>query len=140
MRDTLRQSLAICCLALAPTLGAMLLHPKQPGWDPNTLLEGEILLSAAVALGQEVLWIDARSSQEYEKRHISHAVLLNEDQWDQLLGDALDHWRPGQPVVVYCDSRFCKASLGVARRLREEGVNPVYVLKGGWETWEASTK
>ena len=135
MRTVVRQILTLCGLALVPALAAMALHPKHPGWDPNRLAEGEILLSKAEALGRTVLWVDARPEKEYQTEHIPGAVPLNEDRWDSLLSSFLERWMPGQTVVVYCDSRLCDASRSVAKRLRESGAAPVYVLKGGWEAW-----
>jgi len=135
MRTLVRQILALCGLALVPALGAMAIHPRHPGWDPNRLAEGEILLSKAEGLGRSVLWVDARSEKEHQAEHIPGAVALNEDRWDSLLGPFLEQWIPGQTVVVYCDSRLCNAGRSVAKRLQESGVAPVYVLKGGWEAW-----
>ena len=130
-----RQSIFICVLALIPTLAATVLHPKRPSWDAEALKEGEVLLEMILNWKQPVLWVDARSAKEYQRAHIPGAMLLNEDDWDDLLNPILDAWNSPRPVVVYCDDRQCQASHQVAGRLRESGVEPVYVLKGGWETW-----
>lgn len=132
----LREPLLLCVLAVAPTLAAAVFHPRSPGWSPETVREGEISLLAAIALGEKALWIDARPEQEYEREHVPGAAPLNEDRWDQLLEALLGRWIPGQPIIVYCDNRLCRASHGVAQRLREAGLHPVYVLHGGWEAWK----
>ncbi|MBI4023445.1 MAG: hypothetical protein HY360_00595 [Verrucomicrobia bacterium] len=36
---------------------------------------------------------------------------------------------------IYCGGQECQASRQVAGRLRESGIEPVYVLKGGWDAW-----
>ena len=136
MKQALRQSLAICCIALIPAVGSLWFHLRHPGWDPNVLGEGEIFLSAIPALNQPVLWVDARSRSQYEREHVPQAVLLNEDEWSRQFAAVLDQWQPGRPLVVYCDSQACHASQQVAKRLRESGLSPVYVLRGGWKAWQ----
>lgn len=131
----LRHALFLCVVALFPALGTALLHPKRPNWNPETLKKGEVLLATVSGWKQQVLWVDARSRKDYENSHIPNALLLNEDEWDTLLPRALDVWVPGSLTVVYCNSRQCQASRHIAERLREAGLDPVYILKGGWEGW-----
>lgn len=112
-----------------------MLHPQLPPWDPMELEEGEILLENALALA-EVTWIDARSLEAYASDHIGEAVPLNEDDWDRLFDDFILQWTGDTALVVYCDNRNCSASKNVADRLRETlGIDSVYVLKGGWQSW-----
>lgn len=114
------------------------LNPHRPAWTEDALLEGEIRLTDVMSAASPVLWVDARSSKDYEAGKISSAILLNEDQWDELLPEFLSAWQPGMRVVVYCSSQKCRASHEVAQRLKSEmGLSEVYVLKGGWEAWLA---
>ncbi len=138
--SVLRQVLLLCLLALIPAVATGLFHPKRPSWQADALKPGEVLLSIVMGWKEKVLWVDARSQKAYDQEHIPGAVLLNEDAWDDLLGGVLQRWVPGQTVIVYCDDRQCRSSHGVARRLREAGVEPVYVLKGGWSTWQSAKK
>ncbi len=136
MRKTLTDAVWICLLAAIPTIAAAFVHPNRPAWDHQALKEGEVLL-VTVQGWQHVLWVDARSAKSFADDHVPGAVLLNEDEWDELLGALLEQWRPGVQVVVYCSSQACQASAAVAQRLREEvGLGDVYVLKGGWEAWQ----
>ncbi len=112
-----------------------LLHPQLPPWNPMELEEGEILLENALALA-EVTWIDARTEEAYAADRIGDAILLNEDDWDRLFEAFILQWTGDTTLVVYCDNRNCSASKSVAVRLRESlGIDSVYVLKGGWQTW-----
>ncbi len=135
-----RQALILCAVTLIPSLVVAFLHPKRPAWDANALKEGEVLFATVAAWQQPVLWVDARSRKHYEQRHVPDGLLLNEDEWDTLLPALLDAWTPGVQTVVYCDDRQCQASHHVAKRLREAGIDPVYVLKGGWQTWLMAKK
>ncbi len=133
----LSQAFLISILALIPALVCGFLHPKRPGWKGEALYKNEVFLSAIQTWGERTLWVDARSEKEYGKNHIPGAILLNEDQWDSLLPELLKVWSPKRMVVVYCDSAQCQSSHKVAERLRQSGLNPVYILKGGWEAWLA---
>jgi rhodanese-related sulfurtransferase len=131
MRLALRQVLAILLLAMLPAAATGLWHPRRPSWQSD-----EVSLAAATAWGQAVLWIDARPDTDYARDHIPGALSLNEDRWDDLLPDVLDHWDTTRKIVVYCSTLSCQASHDVARRLREEDALPnVFVLQGGWEAW-----
>ena len=130
--------LAIVSAAALLAGGNFVFNPNRPAAPEDALQEGEIRLEDAAASRSPVLWIDARSQSEFDQGHISGAVLLNEDDWDDLLPAVLEAWMPGRPLVVYCGSEGCRASHEVAERLRvEAGLPDVHVLKGGWEAWLA---
>jgi len=101
--------------------------------------ENEITLATALAK-ENVLWVDARGIDAYETEHIPGAVLLNEDDWDQLIVAFLDAWNPDITIVVYCSSAACNASQAVALRLSNDyQLENVTVLKEGWEAWKNKT-
>jgi rhodanese-related sulfurtransferase len=84
-----------------------------------------------------VVWVDARQRRVFELEHIPNAVLLNEQEWVNLLPAFVEKWSPDRPVVVYCDSGDCDASQSVAARLKNEiGVEEAFVLAGGWRAWK----
>jgi rhodanese-related sulfurtransferase len=43
-----------------------------------------------------------------------------------------------EPVVTYCASERCSASINAAKRLEEAGFANVYDFKGGAEAWQQS--
>lgn len=132
-----RGILLLCAWALAPAVPAALFHPRHPGWAPASLREGEVNLAGAMALGPDVLWVDARPRAQFDRRHIPGALPLNLDEWDPAILEVLAAWEESRPVVVYCDSASCRSSREVAGRLRDEfHLSPVYVLRGGWQEWE----
>ncbi|MEI8340383.1 MAG: rhodanese-like domain-containing protein [Verrucomicrobiota bacterium] len=140
IKNRIRPAVLILLVALIPSLGAALWHPKRPSWS-RPVAGNEIDLSTAVQWGARVLWVDARPRVEFDRGHIPGAVLLNEDEWDRLLDGFLDAWKRDAFVVVYCSSVSCDASHEVAARLKSEArIENIYVLKGGWETWQAQKK
>jgi rhodanese-related sulfurtransferase len=132
----LRQALFILLVALIPASLTAAFHPRRPPWSQETLAPGEEMLSTVLTWREDVLWVDARSTEEYEVEHIPGALLLNLDNWDELFPKFLDQWVPDKRVVVYCSAATCELSREVAERLRKNSVSPVFVLKGGWEAWK----
>ena len=132
---TLRQLALVFALALVPALvsGAWQLQWRKQ----EPLAPGEVRLATARMWGDQVQWVDARSRTKYERTHIPGALLLNEDEWDKLVGPFLDAWDADKTLIVYCDGGSCEASQAVAERIRTElKIGGVYVLKGGWAAWE----
>jgi len=139
IRACLRQGVSLWAIALLPAILAMLFHPRRVEWNPETLSEGEISLEQALAWGESAIWLDARSRADFEAAHVPGALLMNEDEWNELLEEFImrESDQPGAPIVVYCDSRECGASKHVAERLRgdEFRFQNVHVLHGGWKAW-----
>lgn len=129
----------LLCATVAGAASAVF-HPLRPPWreveDPS-LLRWQLPVSEArklVASGP-VVWIDARKRSAFEAGHLPGALLLNAEEWGELmfehqvaLQDAFE-----RPVIVYCDGDRCERSADIAQRLRELlGLDPVYLLKGDW--------
>jgi len=98
--------------------------------------KGEIALAAALQQQPPPLWIDARSDTEYRNEHIPEALLLNEENWSELVPKVLELWDMGRTAIVYCDSPGLQSSREVAERLRDFKLGPVFVLQGGWKAWK----
>jgi rhodanese-related sulfurtransferase len=100
-----------------------------------------VTVEQAQSWGDNVIWVDARPSEEFERDHIPGAFSLNEDRWNELLPEFLGQWSPEKKVVVYCSAESCNASREVAKLLRDEAqLKNVFVLDGGWEGWLKSKK
>ncbi len=83
----------------------------------------------------DVLWIDARKREAYESGHLPGALLLNPEEWGELMFEHQTALQAAfeRPVVVYCEGTGCERSGDIAQRLRELlGLDPVYVLEGDW--------
>jgi rhodanese-related sulfurtransferase len=132
----IRQALLILVSALIPAGLTAAFHPQRPAWTQDTLAPGEERLPTVLAWGESVLWVDARSADEYQADHVPGAISLNLESWDELLPNFLDQWSPDKKVVVYCSAATCELSHEVAERLRKSGITSVFVLKGGWEAWK----
>lgn len=135
----LHRSVALLLVAAAFGGVSVVFNPGARAVLMDRLLEDEITPAAASALGPDVLWLDARDRAAFEAGHVSGAMLLNEDDWGDLLPQVIERWQPGTPIVVYCDSEGCGASRKVAERLRTEaGIQNAKVLHGDWTKVDAS--
>ena len=132
-----RQVGFLCLLSAVPALVTAAFHPRRPSWRQEALAPGEVALATAEAWGAAALWIDARPVAAYEAGHAHGAVHLDPANWDAELPKVLDRWEPGQKVLVYCSAASCHLADEVAERLRKNRIEPVFVLKGGWEAWVA---
>ena len=131
------QSLWIVLAAAALAGGGYLWRPDALAWEANRF---EIEMAQATAL-EDVLWVDARSSEEFAAGSFEGALLLNEDDWDAGFVRLLEIWTPDRPVVVFCSSSACLRSFHVAERLRADlGAEDIYTLKGGWDVLQGAPR
>ncbi len=133
-KSAARQAATLLVIALILSVGSAFYHLRVKSWRVPS--DNSVPLSDVQHWGKQVLWIDARSETEYASGHIPGALLLNLDQWNELLPSLLQVWERDKMVVVYCSSISCQASREVAEKLRDEvGLQSVFVLQGGWEAW-----
>ena len=139
MNRILKQLLILLAVAMIPAAVSAWVFWKQGKWD--AFRDYSIPLANVTQWKARVLWVDARSANDFADSHIPHAVRLTEDDWNELLPELLKVWEPDSTLVVYCSSHKCHTSEEVAKRLREEvGLKPVYVLRDGWEAWKGAQR
>jgi rhodanese-related sulfurtransferase len=101
----------------------------------ETLLPGELSIQDTRLAAKDVVWVDARPEVAYKEGHVPGAVSLDEEKWDTGLEKLFETWQPERLIVVYCNAG-CEASHKVADKLRDLGLDPIFVLKGGYEAWK----
>lgn len=139
MRASFRQIVLLLSLAFLPGVVQALYYRDKVSWQ--TPVAASEMVTAAQAREWDVIWVDARPDEEFEREHIPGAVLLNEDRWNELLPQMLAAWSPEKRVIVYCSSESCGSSREVARKLREQAqLKNVFVLEGGWEAWRGKKR
>lgn len=144
MKAALFQALTLVALSAGAGALSYRWHPAAPTLYlhlETKVAEGEISLAKALAMEKQggVLWVDARVRAEFEKEHVPGAVLLNEQEWEQLMFDAMETLsRNEKPIVIYCDAQRCDASHRLAKKLTDIlPVPSVHVLAGGWQAWKS---
>lgn len=137
MMKTIGQAVVILVLTLAAAAGTQRWHPRAPAWyvDQQPLADDEVTLAQVQEKWNgEVLWIDARPRSDYEAGHVPGALLLNEQEADQLMFDLFEKLQDNQkPIVVYCSGEACQASRKIRQYLKERiAAQDIFVLRGGW--------
>jgi len=74
--------------------------------------------------------VDVRATEDFEKGHIPGAVNLPKDRWDTLQGLIRD-----KTNVVYCYTQQCHLAANACVRFAGRGY-PVMELEGGFEAWQ----
>ena len=89
-------------------------------------------LQAALAEGQDVVVVDGRSSEDYEREHIPGAISIPHRSISQ---DSLTGLAKEPLYVAYCDGIGCSASTKTATKLATTGFR-VKELIGGLDWWK----
>jgi rhodanese-related sulfurtransferase len=140
-RSLIRAMAVLVLFPLLPAAVNILVSPNRPAWNPMTLAENEVTVEQVQDWQEPYLLIDARSPIQYAAAHAPGALNLYEGNFDYQIVALLDQWRPEIALIVYCDSRQCGSSKVVAEKLKNEfQMDHVFVLKGGWERWECTTR
>jgi len=80
---------------------------------------------------ENAVMIDMRKDKDYQAGHIVNAIHLPE--FNDSTMKRLEKFRK-RPLIVYC--RSGQQSAGVCSKLRKQGFEPVYNLKGGVLAWQ----
>jgi len=142
MKDTLREALIVCGIALVAATLSAFFHPKRPAWyktESDDVIRWSINEAQAAEWIKkgEVVWVDARPAKKFTEAHYPGAISLDVENWAELMFEQQEKLQDaiGKPVIVYCDGTRCEKSREVAAKLRELlGLDPVFLLKGNWQS------
>ncbi len=107
--------------------------------DPARLAADEVCLEQ-VDLESGVLWVDARSREDWRRNGMPESVLWNLDPDEDMQAfeaEAAGRIFESPRVIVYCGDENCGVSRQVAGHIRKLGLEAeVSVLHGGWRALE----
>jgi len=113
--------------------------PSPGGSHASTHGNIEINLANAQRLFQEgALFVDARPREAFLEDHIPGARSVTEETLPDRLSEISGLVEEGKRVVVYCQGMDCDESHMLAAKLREGGIDGVYVFAGGIGEWKAA--
>lgn len=136
-KKAVQQCSVLMLLSVGAAVAAHFFHPQAPSWylENTPLAEDELLMEQVrQQFGDNVLWLDARPTDQYHTSHLPGAHLLNEQGFDDQLFELLELLQTNdKPVVIYCGGERCEASRKIKQRLLDSfPLENVWVLKGGW--------
>jgi len=84
---------------------------------------------------RSTLFVDVRSSIDYDYGHIAGAISLPEEEFEQRFPELKPRLERAGTIVVYCKSVDCGKSLWSALRLRDAGLRQTRIYPHGWNEW-----
>jgi rhodanese-related sulfurtransferase len=104
-------------------------------WKPEEI--NNVARAKEIFDNGNVLFVDARSQENYEDGHIPGAVSLPAGQFDDQIDSFLKRHSTDTRIVTYCSGRTCEDSHHLARLLSAVGFTDVSVFIDGFPSWEA---
>jgi len=87
--------------------------------------------------GSDVLLVNALEPETFEREHVPGSYNVPEDREDFVEQVTELAEREERPIVVYCSSKSCQASVKAGLRLEAAGFTAVSHFKGGMAEWKA---
>ena len=150
IRKTIKEIIILIGVSVILALLVNTLSPRGIAlvgkWDTANLVgdaagQREIIDSVAWAKSVfdkgDVLFVDARSQNDYENGHIPGAESLPMGQFEAEIEIFLNRYPPEQPIVTYCSGRTCEDSHDLAQALSDVGFTNVRIFIDGFPGWEA---
>ena len=137
------ESAILVAITAAATYLTILYYPNTPSL--YTVIEPPAKDEVTLQMIEEkwngnVLWVDARTEEEYNKEHIPGAILINEYAYNQQIIDNFLMLQDLEiPMVIYCGAKRCEASRKIAEKIRVPLAHldgKIFVLQGGWPAWK----
>ncbi|PYX27903.1 MAG: rhodanese [Acidobacteria bacterium] len=98
--------------------------------DKITFTTGPVELSHALEQGADIVVVDVRAEEDYQKGHIPGAINLPQEKWDTYEGLSRDKFN-----VLCCYSAVCHLAATAAVQFASEGFS-VMEMDGGFEAWK----
>lgn len=84
-----------------------------------------------------VLFVDARSFEDFSAGHVKGAVSLPVGHFDEQIDGFLELYDLDRPIIAYCSGRTCQDSHHLAQLLMARGYINISVMIDGFPGWEA---
>jgi rhodanese-related sulfurtransferase len=97
--------------------------------DKMTFTTGPFELSRAIDQKQDIVVVDVRLAEDFEKGHVGGAVSLPSDKWSNPVG-----LRKDKLNVIYCYTHVCHLGGAACVELALQGY-PVMEMDGGFLAW-----
>lgn len=132
---TILRIAAMIFISAAMAVGLYLFHAgdskgQETALKKITLDEAKILIK-----NSSVLFIDARSAEEFALGHIPNSLSLPNESYEQVYPLVKKTLAGKKTLITYCGGESCGLSELLGKRLAEEGFRDVRIFFGGWPAW-----
>ena len=100
--------------------------------DKMTFTTGPVEVSHALEHGSDIVVVDVRAEEDYQKGHVPGAINLPQEKWDTYEGLSREKLN-----VLYCYAHVCHLAATAAVQFAERGFS-VMEMDGGFEAWQAN--
>ena len=140
-RPVLKQALILVGLAVVLALFDSAVRPAatfaSQSPEPFPVITGAAALESFAR--NDRVFVDARSRDLFAAGHIPGAFLVDTHRDFESGYAAFAKVVPlDQPLVIYCEDKFCQLSAELAMKLSERGYSKIALFKGGWAEWTAA--
>lgn len=148
MRSVVKQVGIILLISAVLAGVANCVHPRRIPWvqDHSAQVErrakeqNQKMISTAQAQqkqsAQRSIFVDARSSEEFQKGHIPGAVSIPFSQLEDHIMTAFELLDTGKELVVYCSGRECDDARLLVSEFEKMGATNVILFIDGFDGWE----
>ena len=152
-KSVIKEILILSAIALILAFSVNAVSPKglpfKGQWDKNTGLvtakplppteqEKIIELPKAKELFESgVLFVDARSPEDYNEGHIKGAVSLPVESFYDIISSFQAAHPESTAIVTYCNGRECSDSRDLAENLNNVGYQNVRIFIDGFPLWSS---
>lgn len=98
--------------------------------DKITFTTGPVELNHAIEQSADIVIVDVREEEDYQKGHVPEAINLPQDRWDTYEGLSREKLN-----VVYCYAHVCHLGATAAVQFAGAGFS-VMEMDGGFEAWK----
>ena len=155
LRKTIKEIIILAGISVTLAMVVNFLSPKGIAlvgqWDtsrgvitasPSESEEGPEEINSVIRAKEifdngNVLFVDARSQDNYADGHIPGAVSFPVGQFDEQIESFLNQNSPDTFIVTYCSGRTCEDSHNLARMLSDVGFTHISIFIDGFPGWEA---
>jgi rhodanese-related sulfurtransferase len=150
MRDTIKISGQTLCIIMVSTALAFMVNalrttglpvvmPFHPEYRCSTIPKSgvpiKVQLASTMFGRSDVVFVDARPSQAFEKGHIEKARNIPYSFLDPIGEGTIRQLKRYKAVIIYCNRKDAQVSMNMAGELSEEGVAGATYIEGGFLEW-----
>jgi len=144
MKNTFHEAILIILVAIFISLIVNGLRPKgidlfangevgMDNQDPITVIDIDTAILKYNT--QKVVFVDARSSEEFLLGHIKGAINLPDQYFDEWIEEIIYRIDPLTEIITYCDSVHCPQAKDLAEKLCSTGFENVVHFSEGYNQW-----
>ena len=84
---------------------------------------------------EDVIFVDSRDREDYERDHVPGAVNVPMREWEKVWPKMKSQLPRDRILVLYCYGAHCGLSTRQGKRLLQLGYDRLVVLGRGWQAW-----